>query len=266
MPRLPLALLLLALLLAAPACGDDDLALGIRGSGDLVQRTIDVADLHQLTIGAGFDVTVSRGPSSAVIEVDDNLLDRVRVANGPGSLALTLESGNPIDNATLHATVSMLEISQLVVSGAARVEFHDPLGTTGDLRIEAAGAARISGDFTAAAIALRAGGASQIDATLTAPRIEARAFGASRLTLAGTAEQLELELNGASDAGLRDLEARIASVDLGGASDAEITVSERITRAIVTGASHLTYAGPSPDHTVPIDSQTSTAASSIERR
>ena len=262
MPRRPLALLILL----AAACGDDDLTLGIRGSGDFVQRTIDVADLHQLTVGAGFDVTVSRGPSSAVIEVDDNLLKRVSIANGPGSLALTLESGNPIDNATLRATVSMPEISQLVVSSAARVDFRDPFNTTGDLLIEVSGAARVSGDFAAAAISLRADGASQIDATLTASRIEAHAFGASRLTLAGTAEQLELELNGASAAALRDLEARVASVDLSGASDAEITVSERITRAIVTGASHLTYAGPSSDHTVPIDSQTTTAGSSIERR
>ena len=245
-----------AILLAA--CGDDDL---IRGSGDLVRQTVDVTDFDTLDIGSGFQVTVGRGPPSAVIEVDDNLLSRVVARNRDGTLRITLESGASVRDATLRATVTMPNVSQVVVSGGARVEFLDPFSTSENLLIEVSGASRLSGDFAAAEINLRAAGASEIEANLDASQIEARALGASRLNLSGTVDHLELELSGASRADLRDLEARIASVDLSGASDAELTVGERLTKVIVTGASHLDYFGNPV-----IDSQTITGASSINQR
>ena len=198
--RLLLFILLGAGLLLA-ACDDD---AGVRGSGDLVRQTIDVTSFDSLDIGSGFQVTVREGPPSAVIEVDDNLLDRVVATNRDGLLRITLESGAPIRNATLRATITMFTLAEVRLSGAARVEFLEPVPIPADLEIDLAGASRLTGDFTAAAISLRAEGASRIDAALSAPIVEARALGAS---------------------------------------DLDITVTERITRFNLTGASEIDYFG-----------------------
>ena len=265
--RLLLFILLGAGLLLA-ACTDDNPGIGRAGgepgeepSGDLVRQTIDVTSFDSLDIGSGFQVTVRRGPPSTVIEVDDNLLDRVVATNRDGLLRITLESGAPFRDATLRATITMPTLAEVRLSGATRVEFLEPVPIPADLDIDLAGASRLTGDFTAAAISIRAEGASRIDAAKRAPIVDGRALGASRLDFSGTAGKLELELSGASHGELRDLETRRASLDLSGASDLEITVTARITRLNLTGASEIDYFGNAV-----IDSQTVTGASRVNQR
>lgn len=255
-----IALLPLAALLFA-ACGDDDLAQGIRGSGNLVRQTIDVTDIDRLEISSAFQVEIRDGPAAALIEVDDNLLDRVVATNRDGLLRLALQSGTSVRSATLRATVTMPALSSVQASGAARVDFIDAIPTPDDLRIEIAGASHLEGMFSATHLDLRVSGASEIVGLVGARSATIDASGASRVDLIGVVDELEIELSGASAGHLPDFETRLASIDLTGASSLDIRVTERITRANLTGASHLTYTGNAV-----IDSQSLTGASDIDRR
>ena len=220
-----LALLPLAALLLT-ACGDDDLALGIRGSGDLARHTIDVTAIDRLDIGSSFQVEVRQGPPSAVIEVDDNLLDRIVATNRDGLLRLALESGASIRGATLRATVTMPALTSVQASGASRVDFIDAIPTPDNLAIDLSGASRIDGMFSATGVTVRLSGASTIVGVLAARTAEIHVSGASTVDLIGGVEELQIDLSGASDGDLPNLEAHLASIDLTGASTLDIRVTE----------------------------------------
>ena len=130
------------------------------------------------TIGSSFQVEVRQGPPSAVIEVDDNLLDRIVATNRDGLLRLALESGASIRGATLRATVTMPALTSVQASGASRVDFIDAIPTPDNLAIDLSGASRIDGMFSATGVTVRLSGASTIVGVLAARTAEIHVSGA----------------------------------------------------------------------------------------
>lgn len=211
----------------------------VSGSGTIVEATPEVDAFTALAISSAFDVTLRTGDEPLVtVRVDDNLLDSVTVDVSGDTLRIGLDAA--VGDATLEADVLVPRdaLTRIEVDGAATLSSTDTL-TSAELAIDANGAGRVFVVVEAADLDLGADGASVVNAS-------------------GSADRLVVDADGASSAQLTQLEAADATVEVDGASRAEVNVSGTLT-AKAAGASSVRYTG-NPEA---IDQQTS-GASSIE--
>lgn len=195
----------------------------IAGSGNVTERSYNVADFNGLRIASSFNVDVTHGNEFAVtVSADDNLLDFVEVKVDDGTLAIGLKEGTATSNATLNAAVTMPAIASLDQSGASRVTLTG-FGAQPDFAASLGGASLLHGEVSADAVTL----------TLS---------GGSRLTLVGEGGVLAADISGASYIDLNDFAVATATLALTGASDADVTVSGRLDVS-ASGASEVTYGG-----------------------
>jgi hypothetical protein len=219
---------LLALSLAT-ACRDVKIDFGdadaISGSGVAVTKQYDFADFDQLEISHAFDMEIARSDEfSITVTVDDNFLEHLVVEKQGGALRIGLESGiSTRGDVTLEARITVPELRRASLSGASRADLSG-FSSSGDVDLVASGASSFSGQLTAEAV----------DIELS---------GASRVTLTGSARQVRVACSGASNAALEDFAVERASVQLSGASRADLLVSDTLTGADLSGASMLVYRG-----------------------
>ncbi|OGO01279.1 MAG: hypothetical protein A2Y90_02950 [Chloroflexi bacterium RBG_13_52_12] len=110
----------------------------------------------------------------------------------------------------------------LKLSGACHLEFNTM--SVGNIRAEMTGASNLTGDINIAG-----------DAGFNVS-------GASRMVLNGTGNSARIELSGASQSRLSNLSLYKASVNLSGASSAQLRVSDSLD-VVLNGASRLEYIG-----------------------
>lgn len=216
---------LAALALLVGACsgsrGDE-----LSGSGVLETRSYDLGGFDSLDAGSAFDVRAARGTAFAVaVTADDNLFDEIRVATRDERLVIRLREGTSLrPGATLRAKVTMPGLLGVAASGAS------------DITIE-------SGFPRLPRIDVSASGASRVQGALRAATLEAELSGASSLALTGRADELLLAASGASRLRLEGFPAARATIELSGASTADVHVTESLDRVRVSGASRLRYTG-----------------------
>jgi hypothetical protein len=156
------------------------------------------------------------------VRVDDNVLDLLDVGVEGDTLRVGLKPNTGTIDATLEADVTVTTLDELSVSGAATVTVTDPLASH-DLALTVSGASRLI-----APIGIESGG---LEVT-----------GASHVELSGSAASLEVTVSGASDLEASGLSVGELTIDLSGASHAEVTVTTSLS-AGASGASALRYAG-----------------------
>jgi hypothetical protein len=219
----PLLLLALGAALMAVACDDDDDA--IQPSGNTVSESFDFADFDAVSLSRAFEADVERAAEFSVqVTIDDNLRDRLVVEVRGDTLHVGLEPGTSVrGGATLEARVALPKLRALDLSGASRVRLSG-FDDADDVDIDASGASRVSGELTTGAVRLRLSGASSA-------------------AIVGSAETAMFEASGASNFDLADFIVGTASVELSGASRAEVHVTEEITQVEASGASRLVYRG-----------------------
>jgi len=186
-------LAVLAVVLAAAPCRagfDWDVFghRGIKGSGDLETRELDLPPFERIVLRCGLDIDVQvGGKQSASVTLDDNLLDEFEAVVKGRTLRLDWRREcRPSRDCRLELTVPSL--AEVVIDGA------------GDVDVDG-----ISGDQFAVEI-----------------------NGAGDMELAGAVDRFELEINGAGDVDADRLIAREVSVRVNGAGDAEVHATERL--------------------------------------
>ncbi len=194
-------------------------------SGNIESRTVEVEDFARVSAGGAFQIELTAGESFEVeLSADDNLLPLVEVEKHGDRLELSMKGPlNITGNATLKAQIKLPALQGLQLDGASRAVlsgFREP----GEVEIEASGASVVTGE-------LSAGG---LIAVLS---------GASRVNLEGFALAGELSASGASRLELFEFELATATVDVSGASYAEVSVRDEITLARASGASTINYKG-----------------------
>jgi hypothetical protein len=217
--RAALLLVLVAAMLL-PACG---VAGFVRGSGTVVQTSLEVEAVDSIVIGSAFQVTLSLGEEpSLVLRTDDNLVNRIEVSTQNGELSLSLD-GTATD-ATLEAdlTVPAEALSSVELGGASSLTATDPI-TSPELR-------------------LSLNGASRAFVVVRSDRLEVQAEGASVVNASGSAQSLTADAMGASSLQLGELAVADADVRSAGASRVDVAVSEQL-RASASGASTVRYTG-----------------------
>lgn len=168
-------------------------SIDIDTGGDIAAESYDVGSFDEIEITAPFEADIEVGSDTEVtVELDEELLDRVRVEVEGNRLTVGFSDGLVSASGPLELRISTPELTALVAQGAAEVKLEG----------------------------------------LDAESFRLQIDGASDVTLDGTVETLMVEADGAAKADLGDLATTNAEIDVDGASNIEFGSLDRIDGAI----------------------------------
>ncbi|MEZ4970955.1 MAG: head GIN domain-containing protein [Flavobacteriaceae bacterium] len=197
----------------------------IKASGAITTREMDYSGYSALKVSDAFNVYVQFSDTEEKIEIEanENLQDRIIVELAEGTLRIKVKNHTSIrGNPTLNAYIMTKRITDFDLSGASKVNLETEL-VASNASIELTGASEFIGELELGHLELAAAGASQTD-------------------LFGQVERLEASLSGASTLKNYDLSVKALDIQLSGASNASLSVTETIDIE-ASGASKLRYKG-----------------------
>lgn len=212
----------------------------VRGNGNIVTVQRNVGDFNSIEAGGAVQVRVRQDAAHSVrVETDENLLEYLEIFKDGNTLVIHPKKGynlQPSEEVIVH--VSAPAFQALDVSGASAIISEGQL-TTKDLELSASGASELRLDVAA----------SDLQADLS---------GASTLELRGNSARFSTEASGASKIKCLNLVTDETTLDLSGATDAEITANKQLNIE-ASGASNVDYRGN------PNINQNSSGASSVRK-
>ncbi|MDG1572595.1 DUF2807 domain-containing protein [Robiginitalea sp. M366] len=214
----------------------------VRGNGQMTTETREVGSYDEVHVSHIFTVYLVPGNEGTLtVTGEENLMEYIETRVSGGRLDIKVRKGYQLETSRGNKNGIRVEVPVRDLSAA-----------------HASGASDLIGQLPLQADHFRAGtsGAAEAQLDIQAGHLEIDISGASTLKLSGRAGTLEIEGSGAADLRAYDLQAREAEADLSGASDVQITASERL-KARVSGAADLRYKG-NPEQ---VDSKASGAGS-----
>lgn len=169
---------------------------GVKGSGNIITETRNIADFSKIDVGGVFEVEiVAQKDFSVQIEADDNLLQYIETEVSGDTLEIKtnkrISSKNPI-----RVKVSAPNIESLEVSGASKVSLANLKNES--LNVDASGASKLKVDGETKDLTIDMSGASRLDAeNLKAENVNVDASGASNANVFVSGD-LKADLSGAS--------------------------------------------------------------------
>ena len=209
-------------------------------SEKISKQTISVSDFESLDVSNAFTVYVDNSERESVeIEANENLQEYIQVEKEGKQLHISLKKSFVTGKAVLNAYVSAKHLNEFKGSGATQFILRDNLKAD-KINIDLSGASSLTGNIAAI----------NFMAVLT---------GASSIKLDGSADIVVADCSGASSIEGYGFQSREASIEVSGASDAKLTVNEKLN-AEASGASTINYKGNAV-----IGSQNSSGASNINK-
>jgi hypothetical protein len=195
---------------------------GIDGNGKVVKQTRPAGTFDALEISSAFDVFITQGSSPAItVEADENLLSCIRtdiIGN-----TLKIETDRPIHHSScLKAYITVVKLQEIGLSGAVNLKSEN----------------KISGQE----LMISSSGASEGTLELAYERLSMEGSGASTFRLAGTVKQVRIDFSGASELHAFDLLTENMEIDVSGAGEADVNVSQNL-RVDISGAADVRYKG-----------------------
>jgi len=194
-------------------------------SGEIEERTFELATLTGLDMGGIATVTLVQGDSQSVsVRTQSEVFEFLDVRAEGGNLITDLDGcWNDI---TLEVFVTITEpLEEISISGSATVMSEGTILAAEQLDLTVSG----SGDLV-------------MDA-LEATNVDTRISGSGTVTLAGTAEDHELSISGSGDFFGFDFETKNTNAAISGSGDAEVRVEGGDLDVRVSGAGDLSYKG-----------------------
>lgn len=245
--QLWLAVLLLSLLVLGapqPALALDLSALkpAVEGAGPVVSEVHEVGRFDALRVSTGARVVVRQGDRHAVeLRGEANVLPLIEVRLENGSLVV--EDARRFNSSTAEVVVTLRRLGAIATSGSTAVVAEGLKTRTLSLAM--------GGSST---LALRGASLGSLQAAMG---------GSSALKASGTAGDLTLDLGGSSVVQADQLQAKSATINGGGSSQARVWVSDALTLALggsagvgyygaarptqaTSGSSSVRYLGPAP--------------------
>jgi len=224
-------------------CSKDGGIFGnIKGSGNIVEIDYNYSDFEKVDVSDAFELTVIESDTFFVqIRIDDNLAQYVKVQNSDGWLSIGMIDGHSYNRAHLKAEVYMPKIIELEGSGASVITSNSYNDST-DFRLELSGASVYTGTMAANNYEVMLSGASVINISGSCENFYIDASGASIANVNGTCSNQYIDASGASVFSMGNFNSIVAIIELSGASDVTINVSEHLD-AKLSGASVLKYYG-----------------------
>lgn len=197
----------------------------IRPSGEVTSREVSVSNYNSIEVSDAFEVHVffSDTEEKITIEANSDLHNKVVVENVNNTLIIRLKNRLSIKGkSTLNAFVTTKNINNFDVSGAAKIVLYDEL-ISENSKIELSGASDFFGE-------------------VNVNNMELRTVGASEINLFGNINNFKASLSGASELKDYDLITKNADINISGASDAWLSITESL-KIEASGASVLKYKG-----------------------
>ncbi|MBM1107005.1 DUF2807 domain-containing protein [Aurantibacter crassamenti] len=197
----------------------------IRASGEVTSLEYSIPDYSRVKVSNAFNtyVTFSETEESVRIEANDNIHNRIIVKRDGNSLIIRMKKLTHVrGNATLNAYITTKNVDEFDMEGASRLTLEN-MWNVENGKIELSGASDFLGE---------------VDAN----RLIIDLNGASTANIYGHVGSLHADLSGSSDLRDYDLEVERLNIDMSGASDAYLSISETID-IDASGASELNFKG-----------------------
>ncbi len=205
-------------------------------STSAADRTLQYKDFDKIRVGSDYQLTLVQGADYKVeVKGDEEELEAMKVKQQGATLSFLTEEllhgkwlKSRKDRKPAHIFVSVPSLAGLYLSGASRANVA--LKQEKSLDVELSGAA-------------------EMDGTLEVEALQIGMSGSSQVNLQGICKRLAADISGASELMAGALKAAIANIELSGASEADIWVSEKLD-ADISGGSDLTYRGNPTDSNI----------------
>jgi len=174
-----------------------------RGSGNLITEEYNIRDFTDFDVSGSWDIKITRGTYRVRVEVDDNILEYVKVERRGETLFLSTKGVRAL-SATFRAIITMPDLEKIETSGSSRVQFSG--FESPRLTIKSSGSSRIVGE----------------DCTIG---------------------QLDLSSSGSGEKDLRDCMITDAEVNLSGSTRVILTMVGGNLTGKMSGSGSITYYG-----------------------
>ncbi|MBA7513921.1 hypothetical protein ES705_05939 [subsurface metagenome] len=240
MKKVIVTILVVALLISIMSAGCEGV---VTGSGNLETKQYNFSDFNRVDIGYAFEVEIDQSSSYSIsITADDNLFEYIHVSKEGETLKIGLERITSLGPVTLKAEVTMPQLRGLDLSGMTRGTVS-AFSSTENLDVEVSGASSLDlVDISAGDVKCEASGLSKITGDITASDADFDVSGASTIQLEGSAIDIVIDASGASRVKLAAFPINNATVALSGASSGTVNLDGRLD-ADLSGASKLEYIG-----------------------
>lgn len=200
----------------------------VKGSGNVATETRELSSFNELRVGGAFEVLLKKGSSnSALLEMDDNLLELVETNVSGSMLRVRTKNGYNLNNTTkLKITITYTNINHIEVSGACNLSSE--------------------GTIESDEMICELSGAGSMELDVRSKRFSADISGAGNMEIQGETSFQKLDLSGASSYKAYNFRSSESVVHASGASSARINVSGQLD-AHASGASSIRYKGKPSD-------------------
>ncbi|MBD2756877.1 head GIN domain-containing protein [Spirosoma validum] len=197
---------------------------GLVGNGQIVKQQRTVGSFTKLAVRIGLRVRITTGDAGkAELEGESNILEHVVTDVKNGQLTVMLSDKQSFKQTkTVTVTIHVPKLDQILVSTGCSLESELPIQSESLVTTVETG--------------------SRLKATFSAKRLNLTVKEGSQATVQGTATDADIRLSGAGKLEADKLNITRATVQLDGASNATIHVTETLS-ASAEGVSVLTYSG-----------------------
>ena len=204
-----------------------------------------VSDFIGIDASGSFEITVVKGSSeSLTLEAKEEVLPYVRSEVKNGVLRLYLEKNTPkkLNNRTVKATVVMMDLDKVSLSGACKITANDlftPKTFTGDC----SGSSVMTIHVNTGRLSIKSSGSSNLKmkANVTGDT-KMNMSGSSKIDLVGSTKNLTVDLSGSSNFKAEDFIAETASINSSGSCNLTVHVTDAL-KVNSAGASTVNYKG-----------------------
>ena len=194
----------------------------VRGSGNLVSKSISVTPFTQIDCRLGEVEIVQGDRETLTITADDNILPRIIAEVRDRTLYLYPEKNISLMSSPIHIRVQVRELDGLIVSGSVKASAEN---------------------LRADRFYLEGSGSTQVEiASLLANKLQVQMEGSSQLDLSGEVTHQQVQFSGSSEYDGSDLESQTTQLDLSGSSNVKIWAA-RSLEAQLDGSAQVKYYG-----------------------
>lgn len=194
----------------------------VKGQGEVVKRTLTVADFHGLVLEGAMDIELTPSDTRSVtVEAQANIAELVTTEVRDGIWHVNTSGDCSTDKAfVVH--ISLPTFDRIVIRGSGDVK------GTGTFRMED--------------LDVRIDGSGDMTLAVDAKRVAVSVGGSGDVLLSGEGGQVKVAVGGSGDVNAKALRADRASVSVAGSGDVTVNTSRELD-ASVSGSGNVLYRG-----------------------